>query len=369
MSSPGPIPHPPRNGSRRRAVCFAALVAVMAAWPARSARAWSDAGHELVAEEAVQRLPQPLRGLLADPARLDRLKASSIAADGRTDATSPHYTPAEKPRHFFDIDAVTDEPPPFATFPRDRAEAERQFGAETFEKAGTAPWAAAEALDRLVDALRTGRTGGVFAAAGDLAHYAADLHMPLHTTKNWDGQLTGNHDIHKALEVGLVNRRLDAYRAEVRKDRRVVHYLADPTDRLFDWLIAAHARVAPILEADTAARTATQYNPAQHPEDLDQVDSARARPYYEALAEELAKRGSPEAAALREASAHLADLLYTAWVRAGKPATLQAAAQDADAEPTPPYWLIALGVGVLLLLAWPRRRPARRGGDASGPKA
>ncbi|MBL7141110.1 MAG: hypothetical protein ISS74_09405 [Planctomycetes bacterium] len=367
MSTHGPAPHPPPNGSRRRAVCFAALLAVLAAWPARTARAWSDTGHDLITEEAVQRLPQPLRSLFADPPSLNRLKAASIAADGRTDAQSPHYSPAEKPRHFFDIDAVADEPPPFATFPRDRAEAERQFGAETFEKTGTAPWAAGEALDRLVDALRDGRTGEVFAAAGDLAHYATDLHMPLHTTKNWDGQLTGNHGIHKALEVGLVNRRLDACRAEVQSDRRVVHYLADPTDHLFDWLIAAHARVEPILEADTAARQATRYNPAQHPEDLDQVDSAQARPYYKALAEELAKRGSPEAAALREASAHLADLLYTAWVRAGKPVTLQAAAQAADAEPTPPYWLIALAVGLLLLLVWPRRRPARRGGDASGP--
>jgi len=390
MTTPGPAPHPSPHGSRRRAVCLAALAACLTACLARcptqrlraapapaaepsaaqppAAPPRSGPACDLVLDEAVRRLPQPLRGLLAKGPRLDRLKSAVAAADDRADAGSPHYDPAEKARQYFEIDAVTDQPPPFTGFPRDRAEAEQQFGAETFETAGSAPWAADDALERLAEALRDGRTDDVFAAAGDLAHYSTDLHLPLHTTKNGDGQLTGNHGIRKALEVGLIRRRRDAYRAQAQKGRCIVHYLADPTDRLFDWLIAAHARVAPILEADTAAREAGRYNPAQHPEDLDQVDSARARVYYRTLAQELAQRGSPLATALREASAHLADLYYTAWVRAGKPVTFQGAAPAEETEPAPPYWLIALGVGILLLLAWPRRRPGRPGGNASGPK-
>ncbi|MEA3366846.1 MAG: hypothetical protein U9R68_01885, partial [Planctomycetota bacterium] len=125
-----------------------------------------------------------------------------------------------------------------------------------------------------------------------------------------------------------------------------------------DWLIAAHGRIGPILEADAVARKQAKYNPAQHPEDLDDLDAARARPYYETLKQELARRGSPEAAALCDAAAHLADLLYTAWVRAGKPLSLRAAA-DAGRKPAPapPYWLLGLAVGTLILLLWPRRRP------------
>jgi len=368
MTTLRPSPQPSPHGSRRRAVCFAALLILLAAASAPAAPTPTGPAYDLVLDEAVLRLPEPLRGLLAEGPRLDRLKAALANTDDRANPDSPHYTPEEKARHYFAIDAVTDEPPPFTDFPRDRAKAEKQFGAETLAKTGTAPWAAAEALDRLTDALRNGRPAEVFAAAGDLGHYAADLHLPLHTTKNHNGQQTGNHGIQKALEVGLILRCRDAYRTQIAKGRRPVHYLAHPTDRLFDWLIAAHARVPLILEADTAARRAGRYNPAQHPEDVDQVDSARALPYYKALADELAKRGSPEAAALRDASAHLADLFYTAWVRAGKPTTFHNTAAAKQTEQTPPYWLIALGMGFLLLLAWPRRRAGRPGGSASGPK-
>jgi len=357
------------NGSPRRAVCFLALAAVAASAPARPAMAWGGRGQGLIIEEAVRRLPEPLRGLLAAETHLARLREAAATPDDRTEPGPDAELPSEHPSRFFRIDAVTDEPYPFKNFPRRQPEAEAAFGAEALEAVGTAPWSAAEALDRLADALADGRADAVFTAAGDLARSTIGLHMPLHTTKNWDGQRTGNHGISKALEVGLIHRYADSYDKEIRKDRRGVRYLRDPTDRLFDWLIAAHGRIGPILEADAVARKQAKYNPAQHPEDLDDLDAARARPYYETLKRELARRGSPEAAALRDAADHLADLLYTAWVRAGKPLSLRPPA-DAGRKPvpSPPYWLLVLAVGMLILLLWPRRRPDTGGGkDASGP--
>ena len=330
--------------------------------------AWGGRGQGLIIEEAVRRLPEPLRGLLATETHLARLREAAATPDDRTEPGSDAEPPAEHPSRFFRIDAVTDEPYPFKNFPRRQPEAEAAFGAEALKAAGTAPWVAAQALDRLADALADGRTDAVFAAAGDLARTAAGLHMPLHTTKNRDGQRTGNHGISRVLEVGLIHRYADSCEKEIRKDPRGVRYLRDPTDRLFDWLIAAHGRIGPILEADAVARKQAKYNPAQHPEDLDDLDAARARPYYETLKRELARRGSPEAAALRDAAAHLADLLYTAWVRAGKPLALWPAA-DAGRKPapSPPYWLLVLAVGMLILLLWPRRRPDTTGREDSGP--
>ncbi len=87
--------------------------------------------------------------------------------------------------------------------------------------------------------MKRGDADAIFTAAGDLAHFAADLHMPLHVTKNYNGQLTGNKGIHKMLEVGLAKRYASFYAEEVVKGRTEPAYLADPQDRLFDWLIAA----------------------------------------------------------------------------------------------------------------------------------
>jgi hypothetical protein len=351
------------QGAALRAVLLAAGAVVLAALAA-PVLGWGDETHESVAGEAVLRLPQPLAGLFTGDA-LQRLKNAAIAPDARRErlkkAASPEYE-EENVRHFFDLDAVTTEPYPFARFPRDRQAAEKEFGAAAFEKHGQAPWAAADALDALAKAFKGGPADDLFRAAGDLAHYAADLHVPLHVTKNYNGQLTGNKGIHLMLEIGLVKRYPDFYAAEIAKDRREPVYVADPPEKLFEWLVQAYARAAPILAADTAARKATGYQP---PEDRDafskelhNVASEESRPYYAALKKELEARGSPEAAAMRDAAAHVADLFYTAWVNADKPAGLAAApaAPAAPEERSGSYWAVLLvGMAAILLLFRPRR--------------
>jgi hypothetical protein len=358
---------------RRRAaggwVLPAALVLaglVLTALAPRPAFAWGDRAHQIITEEAVRRLPEPLQGLFSGDADLRRLVDASLAPDRHTEAlkkTSPTEYARQRAAHYFDIDAVTAEPYPFAHFPRDRKAAEKEFGAKAFEKAGTAPWVADDALNALVDAMTRGAAADIFTSAGRLAHFAADLHQPFHVTKNYNGQLTGNDGIHKMFEIGLVNRYADFYAAEVRRDRTDVLYVQDPRGALFDWLIQAGARVAPILEADTAARRKTGYAPPEKVEDfdreLDDLNSERAKAYYAAFKSELEARASPDAQAMRDAAAHLAQLLYTAWVRAGKPASLSPVPAPAEAAPSSvPYWLILPAAILVLLILVPRRRPA-----------
>lgn len=340
--------------------------------------AWSDRTHFVIVEEAVRRLPEPLRGLFSDGAALARLKEASAAPDARRDAvrkqistppaeevagaTAARYV-EEKARHYFDIDAVTAEPPPFAAFPRDRKAAEKEFGAKVFQEHGTALWAAEDAFSALVDALSRGAAAETFRAAGDLAHYAADLHTPMHVSKNFNGQLTGNDGLHKALEIGLVVRHEEFYAAEVRKGRTEVACVENVRDALFDALVQANARMAPILEADTAARRKTGYNPGDKnnkdaEREMEDPANEKARPYYAAFKQELEARGSPEAAAMRDAAAHLAQLYYTAWVRAGKPTSLFAAAPAPEAAPMSPHVLLIPTALLVFILLWPRRKPS-----------
>jgi len=360
-----------------RGAAAAALAALMAAAAVRTALAWSDRTHVIITEEAIARLPEPLRGLFAEEAALKRLQEAAVAPDSRRKqmekdaaAAPPERREAlkkkadeEKFKHYLDIDAITPEPPPFKNFPRDRQAAEKLFGAKAFQEHGIVPWAAEQALNDLADALARGQTERIFRAAGDLAHYAADLHTPMHVSKNFNGQLTGNDGIHKALEVGLYVRNEEFYAAEVRKNRREVAYLESPRDSLFEWLIQANGRMAPIIEADTAARRKTAYNPgAKTPDaekEMEDPANEKSRPYYAALAAELEARGSPEASAMRDAAAHLADLLYTAWVRAGKPASLTPAAPAPVSESAhlSPYLLLIPAALLLLLVLWPRRKP------------
>ena len=345
-----------------KSAIVSALVLALTLLSASPAFAWAHRTHGSITEEAVQRLPEPLRGLLAEPARLKRLQEASIAPDDFNKPGTPHYKPEEAPKHFLDLDAITKEPYPFKTFPRDRAAAEKQFGTEPFQKFGTAPWAAADALVALADALAAGRTADIFRHAGDMAHFAADLHQPFHVTKNFDGQAApGAKGVHKRVEIGLIVRYADFYAVEVRKGRADVPYLDDPTARLFDWAIEAAGRVQPILDADAAARKATGYVQSEKKDEAEKEmeDPAhpRSKAYYAAFKKELEARGSPEAAGMRDAAAHTAALFYTAWVRAGKPLSLEPPPPKETPPPPTPYWLIFMAIGMLALLLWPRRRP------------
>jgi len=388
-----------RSGRRRglsqgRAAGASLLLAAFVAtlFPAREARAWNGLGHYLITREAVERLPEPLKTLLSEGGNLERLQEASTAPDQwrreekdrerQAEDRGDHYTAVERPKHFFDIDALAEKAglKSFEAFPVRRAEAERLVGTEALDAWGRGPWAADDALEAFADAFAQGRADEAFRQAGALAHYAADLHMPFHTTRNFDGQETGNEGIHFAVEVGLVKRNAPFFAAEIAKGRGAVVYVEDAEAALFSWLIAANGRVAPILEADSAARRAAGYNPGlpENKADLDDLpastgppaarsrkadeaggQSERAAPYYRALEQELDARGNPVAASMRDASADVARLLYTAWVRAGKPLSLYPSAERREPAPFFPLEYTLLAGLALLILFLPRRRRAR----------
>jgi hypothetical protein len=376
-----------RGPSQGRAAGAPLLLAVVAAtfFPAREARAWNDLGHYLITAEAVERLPEPLKTLLSEGGNLERFQKASTAPDqwrreekdrqrqardrGRQTSRSvepagEHVAAVEKPKHFFDIDQMAEKAGltyPFDDFPRRREAATALVGRETLDAYGWGPWAAADALEAFADAFAQGRAEEAFRQAGALAHYAADLHMPFHTTRNFDGQETGNEGIHFAVEIGLVKRNEPFFAAEITKGRGTVVYVEDAEAALFRWLIAANGRVAPILEADSAARRATGYDPGlpENKADLDDLPSERAAPYYRALKRELDARGNPVAASMRDASADVARLLYTAWVRAGKPLSLHPSAERREPASSFPLEYTLLAVLAILILFWPRRRRAR----------
>ena len=61
-------------------------------------------------------------------------------------------------------------------------------------------------FDRLVKAFRERDWAETRLAAAYLSHFVADATMPLHATRNYDGQLTGNNGIHRRIEVEMVAR-------------------------------------------------------------------------------------------------------------------------------------------------------------------
>jgi len=249
--------------------------------------AWGERGHRLINAAAVENLPEPLRSYFL--ARKEYLVEHAIDPDlpASEDAS-------ERPHHYTDLDA--DDSFPFRNL-------RRQF---VVERAGPTPrqlphgdsiWEIERFTLRLADSLRRRHWADADRDAIFAAHYAADLTQPLHTVKNYDGQLTGQNGVHARFETDLVNALADGWRLRPRP----AIFEPDLRARIFREITASFSYSNVVFESDRIAVSGRNY-----------LDPQYAATFYK-LAGPLAEKR------LEAGASFVGSLWYTAWVRAGKP--------------------------------------------------
>jgi hypothetical protein len=271
------------------------LAAASALVPAGEARAWGLVAHRIVTEAAAEKVPPDAAPFFRRSA--SRLSDLSLEPDTVLRARDPDR---EDRRHFINLDAL--EPAyPAEDVPHGYEEAAGRYGEARLRREGILPWRIASVLDDLRAAMRRRDAAEVLRQAGYLSHYVADAHQPLHLTRNHDGQLTCNAEIHHAFESEMIERGAAAYRAALRASRAPAAAVDRPLATVFRWMRESYADVARILEADTAALRALK---------------GEGKDYYA----ELQRLAGPVAERrLAAAAAAVASLWYTAWVDAGRP--------------------------------------------------
>lgn len=95
---------------------------------------------------------------------------------------------AEGARHYIDMDHYGSYP--FNQLPRKWKEAVDKFGEDTLQAHGIVPWHIQVMLGRLTKAFKEKNFSSILKNSAELGHYIADAHVPLHTSENYDGQLT-----------------------------------------------------------------------------------------------------------------------------------------------------------------------------------
>lgn len=267
-------------------------VALGLPWPA-PADGWGLEAHVLINRAACTTVPGPLR-------RFFMRHQAFIGEHGKDPDTvfTVKEGEAERMRHWFDLDEL--DRFPFRNIPRNYEKALAKYGRERLKEAGLLPWRIAELYARLVQAMRELDWKRVPLFAAHLGHYVADGHQPLHTTTNYDGQLTGNQGIHKRFEHEMIRRHLGQYQDLAAFTQRAQR-TADLVGFTFDFLIDSYVWVDNLLRADTLARLGVHgYHDA----------------YYAALhvfAGKLAKLS------MAQAATDLGSLWYSAWIEAGQP--------------------------------------------------
>lgn len=273
---------------RDRARLAAPLVLLALAGLPALARAWGSTTHHYIAQHYSQHLPGSIDGLRAYDATVD---AHVTDAD-----TRKPVTPGESYKHYIDIDVY----PEFlaGTLTHSRSALEAEYGASAVLNNGVVPWAIGDAVTVLAAQFAAADWANAALTIADLCHYVADATQPLHCAQNYDGQLSGNNGIHSRYETTMMGFHI----ADLSTPVLPVAVQASPVDAAFDIVGDSWADVAPLLAADTHAKSVS--------------GGAYNATYYTTL---WTDTQAFTRARIDTATVMTASLVTTAWVLAGRP--------------------------------------------------
>jgi hypothetical protein len=188
-----------------------------------------------------------------------------------------------------------------ALVPTDMSKALAQVGPEAFQRAGQVLWVIQDRVRDLADAFKTGDPAKAAFQASILSHYIGDLHVPLHTTRNYDGQARGQRGVHSRWETGLVDQMTGE--PEVRPALLEKGLFEAP----WAWLKESNALAQAVLDDDLAADPSGPGAPK---------GAGRSTGYWLMFS----KRQSPVVKEqLARAGQHTAQMILLAWTLAGRP--------------------------------------------------
>lgn len=250
--------------------------------------AWGPAGHRLVNGWAIETLPPEIRGFFEANRQLLIDRASDPDELMKTD----RY---ERNRHYIYLDKYGLFP--FLALPHSYRAAVARYGKGRIGHDGTLPWQIGEYSLRLTNALKAEKWEEAKLDAAFLGHYVADAHDPLHTTQNFDGQLSEETGLELRFAGRVVERYTNFFVFHADEAGKIV----DPTEYAFGAVLEAHIWVDHIILADRQSR-----------EGLPGYNDDYLERFYRQI-------GSTAMQELNSAAHDAGSYWYTAWLNAGRP--------------------------------------------------
>ena len=262
--------------------------------------AWGYDGHRRINYLASMQLKGQFGQFLKNNS--DPLKWYAVAPDYNKDIDSQEFH-----RHFIDTDYY--DVYPFTKIPRNYEDLVSRYGEDKIRKYGIAPWTINETCERIIDLLKKNQFEKAIYNMGVVGHYIADLHNPLHTIINYNGQFTGNDGVHKRWEHRLV----DEY---VKKIKPVgnIEDVEDPWSFSMKIVKESFKLHQDILDADTKARKLLTKKQAARLDSYDVLSFEK--PYLDVLYNETEDLLHDR---LGRAVIRVASLWNYCWEQAGRP--------------------------------------------------
>lgn len=270
---------------------------------AREIFGWGSVGHSLINRNSTKHFPPEMAGY--------HLWAEFLAQHASDADYRKGSDPTEGNKHFIDVDNYQE----FFTgnFPYSIDTLIARYGWDYVWQQGILPWATKNTLDSLTSALQRRDWDRAKLLAADLGHYVADGHQPLHITRNYDGQFTGQRGIHSRYETQMINR----YQSSFTFSTEPITYVQNPIEFIFNYLFESYSYLDDVLRADSIAK-AIAGNTSSETYYLHLWNNSSTFTKY----------------LFQKASNRLGSLIYTAWINAGSPALPQTLVEELSLIPT-----------------------------------
>jgi len=266
---------------------------------------WGFLVHRTIHQLAVYQLPAEMAGFFHS--NMGKLVYDAPRADTRRNTDS-----TEAPKHFIDLEPFNEKPA--YDLPLDFSKAIDRYSLDTLTKYGYVPYQIIVLKNQLTNAFKMQNKDSILFYAADLGHYIGDANVPLHTTINYDGQLTNQQGLHSLWESMIPELEMEQYNLY---SGHKVRYLRNPIKDVFRAIKRAHELVPTMLakevETSLAFNDSTKYR-------YQMRNGKQSRSYTTAFAKAYSEKLQPTInQQLLHSADMIADFWYTAWVDAGKP--------------------------------------------------
>ncbi len=269
-----------------------------------SVYSWGFYAHKRINRLAVFTLPKAMIGFYKS--NIEYITEQAVAPDKRR-----YSDQEEAPRHYLDADRYGASP--FDSIPMRWEEAVSKYSEDTLHAYGTVPWRIQMRLNQLTNAFKARDSALILFYSADLGHYIADACIPLHSTINYDGQLSNQKGIHGFWESRLPELFSDDYNYFVGKAK----YIEDPLAEAFNLLKGSFAALDSVLgfekELNNNFDSDRKYSIESRGQSTVKVYSREYAKAYHIKLDGMVERR------MRVAIMAVGSYWYTAWVNAGQP--------------------------------------------------
>ena len=265
---------------------------------------WGFWAHKRINRMAVFRLPLEMQVFYKK--NIDYITENAVNPDRRRYAVV-----GEAERHYIDLDVYGDSAG--LVLPKFWNEAVKRIGEDSLRKHGIVPWYIQTAAYQLMEAFKERDARRILRISADLGHYIADAHVPLHTTRNYNGQLTGQEGIHGFWESRLPELFAENYDLWIGQAR----YQDNVANIAWQTVAESHAATDSVflfekqLSASFPAEKKFSYELRNNV--LTRTYSLEfSTRYHEMLDRQVERR-------MRASIKMVADIWFTCWINAGQP--------------------------------------------------